>query len=43
MIREEVVQFVEEESGISSATEYEERVLELYKKFAMDLSFSLLG
>lgn len=36
-LREEVMQFVEEESGIISSTEYEERVLELSKKFAVDL------
>ena len=36
-MREEVKQFVEEESGISSSTEYEERVLELSKKFALGL------
>lgn len=36
-IREEVTQFVEEESQITSATEYEERVVELSKKFAVGL------
>ena len=36
-MREEVSQFVEQESQITSATEYEERVLELSKKFALGL------
>ena len=36
-MREEVKQFVEQESQISSSTEYEERVLELSKKFALGL------
>ena len=36
-IREEVRQFVEEESQITSLTEYEGRVLELSKKFAVGL------
>ena len=36
-MREEVKQFVEQESQITSSTEYEERVLELSKKFALGL------
>ena len=36
-MREEVTQFIEQESQISSAIEYEERVLELSRKFAIDL------
>lgn len=36
-MREEVTKFVEEESQIESATEYEERVLALSQKFAVDL------
>ena len=36
-MREEVMQFVKQESQISSSTEYEERVLELSKKFAQGL------
>ena len=36
-MREEVQQFVEQESQISSSAEYEERVLELSKKFALGL------
>jgi hypothetical protein len=36
-IREDVAQFVEQESQITSSTEYEERVLELSKKFAVGL------
>jgi len=36
-MREEVTQFVEQESQITSSLEYEERVLELSKKFAADL------
>ena len=36
-MREEVQQFVEQESQITSSTEYEERVLELSKKFALGL------
>ena len=36
-MREEVKQFVEQESQITSSTEYEERVLELSKKFAAGL------
>ena len=33
-MREEVTQFIEEEGRISSSTEYEERLLELSRKFA---------
>ena len=36
-MREEVTKFVEQESQITSATEYEERVLALSQKFAVDL------
>lgn len=36
-IREELRQFVEEESQITSSTEYEERVLALSRKFAVEL------
>ena len=36
-MREEVTQFVEEESQIPSSMEYEERVLELSRKFAAGL------
>ena len=36
-IREEVTEFVDEESQIISSTEYEDRVLELSKKFAKGL------
>ena len=36
-MREEVKQFVEQESQITSSTEYEERVLELSKQFALGL------
>ena len=37
-IREEVTQFVEEESQITSATEYEERVVELSNKCGVGLN-----
>lgn len=36
-LRQEVSQFVEEESTITDSVEYEERVLELSKKFARGL------
>lgn len=36
-MREEVQQFLEEESQISSSTEYEDRVIELSRKFARGL------
>jgi len=36
-LREEVRQFLEEESQITSSLAYEERVAELSKKFALDL------
>jgi hypothetical protein len=36
-IREELTQFVDQESQITSSTEYEDRVFELSKKFAKDL------
>jgi tRNA threonylcarbamoyladenosine modification (KEOPS) complex Pcc1 subunit len=36
-MREEVEQFIEQESQITSSLEYEERVLELSRKFAKDL------
>ncbi len=36
-MREEVKQFVEQESQITSSIEYEERLLELSKKFALGL------
>ena len=36
-MREELRQFLEEESQITSSTEYEERVLELSRKFARGL------
>ncbi|PHN02775.1 hypothetical protein [Flavilitoribacter nigricans] len=36
-MREEVQQFLEEESQITSSTEYEERVIELSRKFARGL------
>lgn len=36
-MREEVLQFMEQESEIDSSTAYEERVLELSRKFAKDL------
>lgn len=36
-MREELTEFMEQESQITSATEYEERVLELSRKFAMGL------
>jgi len=36
-LRDEVSQFVAEESGIKDSIEYEERVLELSKKFARHL------
>lgn len=36
-MREELTQFVEHESQITSSTEYEEQVLELSRKFALGL------
>lgn len=36
-IRSEIAQFVEEESTITNSLEYEERVLELSRKFAKGL------
>ncbi|MCB0631673.1 MAG: hypothetical protein KDD15_18135 [Lewinella sp.] len=36
-MREEVVKFIEQESQITSASLYEERVVELSRKFAQDL------
>jgi len=36
-MRKELTEFVEKESQISSSLEYEERVLELSKKFAVGL------
>lgn len=36
-MRAEVMQFMEQESQINSSTEYEERVLELSRKFAKSL------
>ena len=36
-MREEVVQFIEQESQITSSMDYEERVVELSRKFAKDL------
>lgn len=36
-MREEVEQFIEQESQITSSLEYEERVLALSRKFAKDL------
>ena len=36
-MREELSQFMDEESQITSSTEYEERVLELSRKFAQGL------
>ena len=36
-MREEVVQFIEQESQITSSMDYEERVVELSRKFARDL------
>ena len=36
-MREEVSQFVEQESQITSSSEYEQRILELSKKFAVGL------
>lgn len=36
-MREELTQFVDEESQITSSLEYEERVLELSRKFAAGL------
>lgn len=42
-MREEVVEFVEQESQISSSLEYEERVLELSRKFAAGLIIKSQG
>ena len=42
-MREEVMQFMEQESEITSSTEYEERVLKLSRKFAMDLIMKSQG
>ncbi|MEM7298538.1 MAG: hypothetical protein AAF391_09770 [Bacteroidota bacterium] len=36
-MRKEVEQFIEQESQITSSLEYEERVVELSRKFAQDL------
>ncbi len=36
-MREEVAQFMEQESQITSSTDYEERVVELSRKFAAAL------
>lgn len=36
-MRAEIIQFMEQESQIESSTEYEERVLELSRKFARSL------
>lgn len=36
-MRAEVEQFIEQESQITSSIEYEERVVELSRKFAQDL------
>ena len=36
-MREELTQFMEQESQITSSLEYEERVLELSRKFALGL------
>jgi protein-arginine kinase len=42
-LRLEVSQFVEEESQITEAIEYEERVVELSKKFARNLTLHTQG
>jgi hypothetical protein len=42
-LRLEVSQFVEEESQITDAIEYEERVVELSKKFARNLTLHTQG
>lgn len=42
-MREEVSQFIETEGKITSSTEYEERVLELSKKFAREIVLRSAG
>ena len=42
-LREEVSQFVEEESQITSSIEYEERLLSLSRKFARNLTLESQG
>jgi hypothetical protein len=36
-MREEVIQFIEQESQITSSMDYEQRVIDLSRKFARDL------